>query len=120
MVTLTPGMRVRCHKNLHNGMWSITQKGKVIAYEKEVTLEGVTFVYYETLRQKCVAMKRRKVCAWAEGVVARTDAHATTVELCYNPFRAATFTTREGEAITRCRRVHFATTGKAFAEGVEL
>ena len=64
---LAIGMRVRCHKNLHNGMWSITQRGKVIAYVTDVVLADVTFVYYETLRVKCVAMRRRKVCAWAQG-----------------------------------------------------
>ena len=114
---LTPGMRVRCHKNLHNGMWAVTQKGKVIAYVTEVALSDVTFVYYETLRLKCVAMKRRKVCAWAQGVIADVPKGGRTARLCYNPFRAATFTTERGAALTHCESVEFAADGKAYVAG---
>lgn len=114
---ITVGMKIRCHKNLHNGLWALTQRGKVIAYVADVVLSDVSFVYYESLRLKCVAMRRRKVCAYAQGVIATMPTAPRTGRLCFHPFRAATFTNADGVALNRCEYVEFNADGVAYTLG---
>lgn len=108
MEILAIGQRVRCHKNLHRGDWSISVKGKVVAHVPEIVLANVTFKIRETARQRVIARKCREVHAWAEGEVALAPTHGAPTPISYNPYRAATFVAREtGEPVLACDFVHF-------------
>lgn len=94
------GQRVRVHLNLQNGLWSITQGGRVVAHVQDVTLHNVTFYVSEATRQRVLKFKRRRVHAWAQGTLVATDTQPITVghtAVTYNPYRASTFTTLNGE-----------------------
>jgi hypothetical protein len=44
------GTKVRVHRNLHRGDWSVTIKGKVVANVEEITLQDCTFYVCESTR----------------------------------------------------------------------
>jgi hypothetical protein len=106
------GTRVRVHLNLHRGDWSISdpRTGLVLRSATDVTLEGVTFHVSETTRQRIIERKRRRVHAWAIGQLLAVDTAPDLAGLepvTYNPFRAPTFTTTEGEPVTAAPLMHF-------------
>ncbi|HEY2474801.1 MAG TPA: hypothetical protein VGI19_08350 [Candidatus Cybelea sp.] len=112
MNALAIGAKVRCHKNLQRADWSITVAGKVIANVPEIVLANVTFRYWaggsaRILADKANGRMRRRVCAWADGVIAELPRTSTKTPLTYNPYRAATFTTRARAPVERCAYVHF-------------
>lgn len=115
------GTRVRCHKNLQRGDWSITVRGKVVANVPAITLLNVTFKYwtggYERIQAAAQAgHPRRRVCAWAEGIIASETPAGVRTPITYNPYRSDKFTTRTGQPIEFCAAVEFTTCG-AFAVG---
>lgn len=63
MEILALGQRVRCHKNLHRGDWSISVKGKVVAHVPEIVLANVTFKIRETARQRVIARSAARFIA---------------------------------------------------------
>lgn len=104
------GERVRVHLNLQRGDFSITQQGRVVASAHDVTLKDVRFIVSETTRQRVIRHTRRRVHAWAEGVLVSVDTKPDTTGMrgiTYNPYRAATFTTFDGEPVTRAGEVTF-------------
>ena len=118
METLALGQRVRCHKNLHRGDWSITFKGKVVAHMPEIVLANVTFKIRETARQRVIAKRCREVHAWAEGEIALAPARGAPTPISYNPYHDATFVAREtGEPVLACKFVHFTASSGAVAIG---
>lgn len=60
---------VRVYKNLNNGMMSIQQGGKVIAYSKSVTLKNVSFKVNEGGRQRVIRERQKNVHAYACGFI---------------------------------------------------
>lgn len=107
------GDKVRVHKNLHRGDWSVTVNGKVVAHVSEICLSGISFKVRETTRQRVIAKRCRGVHAWIEGTVSSVP-RGNWVPITYNPYRAAEFTTREGKPVEACAYVHFTAAG-AFA-----
>jgi hypothetical protein len=120
------GARVRCHKNLHRGDWSITVAGKVIANVAEICLADCKPVYWRNGHAKILAASvagkpRRRVVAWVEGTVCAMPAGARTA-LAYNPYRhkageIAKFTTRAGAEVTAAEFIHFTVADGAVAIG---
>lgn len=89
------GSRVRVHLNLHRGDFSVAdpRTGKVIANVQDITLSGVTFRVQPALLAKIRAWNRRKVCAYAVGVVEAVDSGPapTGRKVTFNPFRSDHF-----------------------------
>ena len=112
------GQRVRVHKNLHRGDWSVTVRGRVVAHVAEIVLSDVSFKVRESARQQVIARRCRQVHAWGEGTVVASAPDEARVAITYNPYRAATFTRRdEGSAVSHCAAVHFTAGDGAVAVG---
>jgi hypothetical protein len=97
------GKRVKVYKNLHNGLWSVLYKGKVVAHLKEVLLDTVVFHVCEKMRQKVIEQQQKKVHAYAIGrynnsPLAQAE-HATLSRellderVSYNPYKCGYFVT---------------------------
>lgn len=111
-----PDNQVQVYKNLHKNRWSVRQHGRVIAHCHEVVLAGVKFHVSQKGRNRVVANQCREVHAWATGYLTTLDRiTGVGTELCYDPYRAATFTTREGKPVTEASFVHFTAQNQAFA-----
>ena len=111
-------MRVRCHRNLNRGDWSISAGGRVVAHVAEIILAGVTFRVREGARQRVLARHYREVHAWAEGEPAGgLPPGLAAREVCYSPYRGPSFTTRDGDPVTACQFVHFTVDGISIAYG---
>lgn len=67
--SLEIGQKVRVHKNLHRGDWSITVRGRVVAHVASICFADVTFKIRETARLQVIERRCRQVHAWCEGVV---------------------------------------------------
>lgn len=98
------GTRVRVHLNLHRGDFSVAdpRTGKVITNVQDITLSGVEFRVQPALLAKIRVWNRRKVCAYAVGVVQAVDTDPTPTgrKVTFNPFRADTFhDAHTGEAV---------------------
>ena len=50
---------VKVYKNLHNGMFSVQQAGKVVAHVDTIDLVDVTFKVSESGRQRVLAERKR-------------------------------------------------------------
>lgn len=99
-------MKVFVYYNLHRHVWSVRamegpDKGRVIAHEKEVQLEGVTFKVSEAGRQRVLEQRRKNVHA---GVVGEYTPGCCddllfydSDRVTYNPYNAPTFTRRGGK-----------------------
>lgn len=112
------GTKVRCHKNLHRGVWSITLRGKVVAQVPEVVLANVTFKIRETARQRVIARRCREVHAWAEGEIAEHCPSGVRAPISHDPYVAATFIARNtGAAVMGAEFVHFTRAAGAVAIG---
>jgi hypothetical protein len=89
------GVLTKVHKNLHNGLWVITQKieGKwmVCHYSNDVVLEGdIQFKISEKSRLRAVEQKTRNVHAYVQGILVEVDAVKRTEfpnHFSYNPFK---------------------------------
>lgn len=97
-------MRVVCYRNLRHHNWSIAKVtgnngiGRVIAHERSLILANVAFVVKQPARQRVIRNRCREVHAWAAGELVDTMPSGPRTPITYNPYRAATFTTRQ-EAI---------------------
>jgi hypothetical protein len=101
--------RVTVHKNLQRGDWSISQKGLVISNQSDCWLSDVTFYVCESMRQRVIERKRRKVHAWARGQISDAPVNAGEgFPISYNPYVSDKFTLRGSTVpIESARYVHF-------------
>jgi len=116
-------MRVCVYKNLHKSrtagrtVWSVAEAtaggnvGKLLFHTDAVELTDCTFVVKETARRRVVARKCREVHAWVVGeIVNRRPVGKDEISglvVSYNPYRAPTFTTRDGTPVLRSGRAIF-------------
>jgi hypothetical protein len=114
MSALPPvGTRVRVHKNLQRGDWSVTVAGKVVANVDAITLAGVTFHYWQGGHDRIMAAHaagkpRRRVYAWACGTVAALPQGLPATEIALSPYRSGgRFTTRAGAPVAHAEYVAF-------------
>ena len=85
------GKQVRVHRNLNNGLWSVTHNGKVVAHAEQVKLQHVTFIVGHKSRERAKRERTRNVHAWAEGIlVPRFEAYPC-IGVTYHPFLHAGF-----------------------------
>lgn len=106
------GQHIRLHVNLTTGKFVLCQPkgGKKITSVTDAVLSDVTFKVSEKQRQWVIAHNMRQVHAWAFGILVSFDTAPVTEGLTgvtYNPFRAGTFTTFDGEPVHEAKRVAF-------------
>ncbi len=105
--------RVRCYRNLKTGTWSIqvkTDKGwRVRAHSTFVELLDAKCHVGQRARLRVLEEQCKNVHAWLEGNI---DLHnmsgfpyGDADRITYNPYKAGTFTTSDGEPVTGARRV---------------
>lgn len=79
------GTPVRIHRNLHNGCWSVTVKGKVVAHAPAVAIQCER-IHANTNGVERVRTGKREVCLWAVGTIAPMPADAASgVEVRLTP-----------------------------------
>jgi hypothetical protein len=107
------------HRNLNLAAWTVKDTpSSPTRRVKAIALRGVTFVVQPGGRARVLARKVRAVHAYARGTAAEPRDPAGLTEVTYNPYRAATFTTRDGRPVTAAAYVVFHTDGKAYAEDI--
>ena len=107
------------HRYLNRAAWTLKPTASGAAAHAQATaLTGVTFHVQPGGRARVLARKVRAVHAYAKGTAAEARDPAGMVEVTYNPYRAPTFTTRDGRPVTAAALVVFHTDGKAYAEGI--
>lgn len=92
------GKRVQIYKNLHKGMYSVKQNGKVVAHLDDFILDRPSFIVSEQGRQRVIAEKVKNVHAVVGGfllsVNGLTDSEFQKVKLAklsYNPYKSDKF-----------------------------
>lgn len=81
------GKRVYAYRNLHNGLFSLWHKGKVIAHVPEVHLDDAKFVVREAGRKKVLREQKKNVHAFVVGTVNHGAKPASdAVPVTYNPY----------------------------------
>lgn len=114
-MTLENGQRVRVHLNLHRGDFSVIdpRSNLLLTNVSDITLGDVTFRVQPGMLNKIRRINRRKVCAYAVGLVLSMDAGWTTDDcagkrrVTFNPYRADTFTDDTGQSIHQADAVRF-------------
>ena len=91
---------VEVYKNLHKGVWSIRQAGKVVAHSDYVFLADAKFVVRPGGRARVLREKRKNVHAFVKGFVvppsvAGVETDGTWKDISYNPYQHSTFVTGE-------------------------
>lgn len=90
------GERVRVHKNLQNGRWTIRTRNSagawsVAEYRDEITLSDATPKASEAGARRINRNGKRSVVACIEGTLESCAPTSDGVEIHYNPFRRADF-----------------------------
>lgn len=88
------GQRVRVYFNLHNRLFSVQHKGRVVAHVPEVSLEDVNFRVNEAGRQRVLEEQRKNVHAFVEGKfkhVPEGDIPMLPHGVKYNPYKYESF-----------------------------
>lgn len=87
------GQRVRVYFNLHNRLFSVQHKGRVVAHVPEVSLEDVSFKVNESGRQRVLDEKRKNVHAFVEGTFNNKPEGAELLPqgVAYNPYKYDSF-----------------------------
>jgi len=99
------GRRLRVHYNLHRKDFSVVdqQSARVIANVADITLSRVSFHVQPRCLERIRQSGQRAVCAYAiglvQGVATGPDVTGWT-EITFNPRRAGTFTTRDGQPVS--------------------
>lgn len=104
------GARVRVHYNLHRGGFVVSRGGRVACYADDVTLTGASFRVQPGGLRRIRERKQRAVCAYVVGTLAALDTAPYVGGLrrvAFNPYRADTFTTDDGQPVTTAGRVIF-------------
>ena len=92
------GLRVRCYRNLNNGLLSVQHKGRVVAHVESLTLAAATFQVQPAGRARVLARNEKEVHAFVTGTVTEGITELPT-RASYNPRRYATFTLSDGTAL---------------------
>jgi hypothetical protein len=81
------GKHVYVYRNLHNGLFSVWHKGKVLAHVPEIHLENAEFRVRESGRQKVLREKKKNVHAFVVGTVSsQPPESAPSTPITYNPY----------------------------------
>ncbi len=83
---------VQVYKNLHKGLFSIKQNGKVVAHTRQLILNNASFVVNESGRQRVIEEKRKNVHALIVGTISLAAAMPILSErISYNPYKSGSF-----------------------------
>lgn len=112
------GQKVRVHRNLNNGAWSITHHGKVVAHAEALRLHGVEFVVQGKARDRAKLERVRNVHAWAEGTFTSRLTDYTSTIVTYHPFLDKGFRTLTHEPVYQATAVKFTPQGVCMAGNI--
>lgn len=98
-VELDPRDRVSVYWNLQKRMWSIKQKGFVVAHSRSISLKNAYPEVQPAGQRRVVKEKRKNVHAWITGYIAHGNAHwfmesgleYGTYKVSYDPYKAPAF-----------------------------
>lgn len=87
------GQRVRVYFNLHNRLFSLQHKGRVVAHVPEVALKDVNFKVRESGRQRVLRDQRKNVHAFVDGTFTHSPDRAALLPqvVSYNPYKYDSF-----------------------------
>lgn len=110
------GLKVQVYRNLHKGLWSVRNKGRVITHRPVIVLRNCSMRVQESERQRVIREGQRNVHAWIVGEPCWDLPDDALVEIGYNPYFASTFTSRpDFNPVTEARFVVFSQEGRAYA-----
>ena len=89
---------VKVYKNLHNGLLSVKQGNLVICHVFNIVLDNVSFIVYETGRQKVIQTRQKNVHAFIVGYVKHINVDNASINtsiisknlhnsFSYNPYK---------------------------------
>lgn len=87
-------MRTDVYWNLHKSIWSLRQRGKVIAHMGTVVLSDVTFRVQPAGRERVRREGKKNVHAFAQGNYESASSYRDYIkarEITYNPYKYETF-----------------------------
>lgn len=106
------GLQVKVYRNLHKKCLSVWHAGYVVAHVDSITLDGVLFKVNEAGRQRVLREKKKNVHAFVTGTVTGVNAPPRgAVPVSYNPYKGASFTLPDGQAIMAAGTVTVTTRG---------
>ena len=107
------GLRVRVYRNLHNGLFSVQHRGRVVAHLAQLTLSGVTFQVQPAGRAKVLATRTKNVHAYVSGTIAfpAVVTRRNPDRVTYNPYRAGHFTNPAGDYVHSALGAEITATG---------
>jgi hypothetical protein len=101
-------MYVQVYWNLHKNIWSIRNKGKVIAHRNALTLSDVTFRVQPAGRDRVRREGKKNVHAFACGTfdTRKISDSASMRKITYNPYKFDSFVYEDDlTPVTKCDRV---------------
>lgn len=104
------GLYVRIYKNLHNGLFSVQYRGRVIAHVEQITLANVSFTVQPAARLKVIQTKQKVVHAFVNGIVA-AEIKPLAKRASYNPYLASTFVDSAGKPLQKAEYATLLKTG---------
>jgi hypothetical protein len=117
------GKRVRVHYHLRRHDWSVVDRstGRVAANVANITLADVDFKVQPKGLERIRSRGQREVIAYALGTIAAVNEPAPRErrpnEITFNPYRADTFTRRDGTPVHHADLVTFAPDDNGFGKG---
>ena len=101
--------------NRSRRLWSVRERGRVVAHAPAIALSGVRFRASEASRMRCLRTGARDVHAWAAGTIEGVSRTGDASRLRYR-IEEAGFRV-EGRVVTRAAAVWFEADGAAWCEG---
>lgn len=105
-----------CYWHTGRRLWSLRERGRVVAHLPRVCLDHVTLTVRESGVARIRLRGQREVVAWATGTNRR---HAWRggggVQILFRPFVRPNFHTPEGVTLTACFVLHLEPDGTAWA-----
>lgn len=102
-------MRTDVYWNLHKHIWSLRQKGKVVAHMGTVVLSDVTFRVQPAGRERVRREGKKNVHAFAQGNYEPASSyrdHKVGRRITYNPYKHDTFVYADTlTSVTHCDRI---------------
>jgi len=111
-----------CLSGANRGKWSVVDRqrgsstyGRVVSHQSRAVLHGAEFRVSEKRRQAVITKRCREVHARIWGLCDLSEqGDPTATSAHYNPYRAPTFTTRDGQPVHTADTVVFADNGRCY------
>lgn len=88
------------YRNLRTKTWSLrSSKGRVVGHPEKIWIESPVFVVSETVRQRVIREKQKRVHAGVRGFIStsRKVSLSEMVEVTYNPYKYSSFVITSNE-----------------------